>query len=163
MCTALGEIALKKFRHWFWVASGCAWAVSSVAWAAIGISDAQGLAFGKFVAGSGGTVTVSPAGVRSFSGGVVLVPSGPGAAAQFVVTGDPGLSYSISLPGDGMVSLTSGSNTMAVNDFTSSPTLVGVIGPGGSQTLLVGAKLSVGGNQAHGSYSGTFSVTVNYN
>lgn len=137
----------------------------SVSWAgpiAIG-SSTQPLAFGSLVAGSGGSVTVSPASVRSASGGVVLVPSGPGAAAQFSVTGDPNATYAISLPGNGVVSLTSGSNTMAVNNFTSSPNLTGALSVGGSQTLMVGATLSVGSNQAPGSYSGTFDVTVNYN
>lgn len=135
-----------------------------MSWAAdIAIVNTQPLAFGKFVAGSGGAVTVSPAGGRSASGGVVLVPSGPGAAAQFVVSGDANLSYAISLPGNGVVSLVSGANSMAVNNFTSSPSPTGVLGAGGAQTLSVGATLSVGGNQASGSYSGTFDVTVNYN
>lgn len=129
----------------------------------IAISNTQGLVFGRFVAGSGGAVTVSPAGGRSASGGVVLVPSGPGAAAQFVVSGDANLSYAISLPGNGVVSLTSGVNSMAVNNFTSSPSPTGTLGAGGTQTLFVGATLSVGSNQASGSYTGAFDVTVNYN
>lgn len=137
---------------------------ASVSWAAaIAIVNTQALAFGKFVAGSGGSVTVSPGGVRSASGGVVLVPSGAGTAAQFAVSGDANLTYAISLPGNGVVSLTSGSNSMALNNFTSSPNLTGALSVGGSQTLAVGATLSVGSNQASGSYSGTFDVTVNYN
>lgn len=141
---------------------------ASVSWAAaIAIVNTQALAFGKFVAGSGGSVTVSPGGVRSASGGVVLVPSGPGAAAQFSVTGDPSVIYSITLPANGVVSLTSGGNSMALNNFTSTPSAstpsTGLLSAGGSQTLSVGATLSVGSNQASGSYSGTFDVTVNYN
>lgn len=137
---------------------------ASVSWAAaIAISNTQGLVFGRFVGGSGGDVTVSPAGGRSASGGVVLVPSGPGTAAQFIVSGDANLSYAISLPGNGVVVLASGANSMAVNNFTSSPSPTGTLGAGGSQTLSVGATLSVGSNQASGSYSGTFDVTVNYN
>lgn len=137
----------------------------SLSWAgpvAIG-SSTQPLAFGSLVAGSGGNVTVSPASVRSASGGVVLVPSGPGAAAQFSVTGDPSATYAISLPANGVVSLTSGANSIAVNTFTSSPNLTGTLSIGGSQTLYVGATLDVGSNQPSGSYSGSFSVTVNYN
>lgn len=137
---------------------------ASVSWAVVmTISNTSGLAFGKFVAGTGGSVTVSPAGVRSAGGGVVLVPSGAGAAAQFAVSGDANLSYVISLPGNGVVSLTSGSNSMAVNNFTSSPNLAGTLGAGGTQALSVGATLSVGSNQASGSYAGAFDVTVNYN
>ena len=153
---------MKKFR--FLLALACAATAASVSWAAaIALGNTQALAFGKFVAGSGGAVIVSAAGVRSASGGVVLVPSDAGAAAQFAVSGDPNLTYAISLPADGVVSLTSGANTMALNTFTSSPSPTGTLGAGGSQTLSVGATLSVGGNQASGSYSGAFDVTVNYN
>ena len=129
----------------------------------IGISNIAGLAFGRFVAGNGGTVTVSPGGMRSAGGGAILVPSDAGAAAQFLVSGDANLTYAISLPVNGLVSLANGANTMAVNDFTSSPNLTGLLSAGGTQPLLVGATLSVGNNQATGSYSGMFYVTVNYN
>lgn len=155
---------MKKYRARVLVALAGALTAASVSWAAaIALGNTQALAFGKFVAGSGGTVTVSPAGGRSASGGVVLVPSGPGTAAQFIVSGDANLTYAISLPGNGAVSLVSGANSMAVNNFTSSPSLAGTLGAGGAQTLFVGATLSVGGNQATGGYSGVFDVTVNYN
>lgn len=155
---------MKKYRTRVLFALACASTAASVSWAAaIALSNTQGLAFGKFVAGAGGTVTVSPGGVRSASGGVVLVPSGAGAAAQFAVSGDANVTYGISLPADGTVSLASGTNSMAVNTFTSSPSPTGTLSAGGAQTLSVGATLSVGSNQAIGSYSGTFDVTVNYN
>lgn len=141
-----------------------AWAAhTAVAQTPIATSNTQALAFGKFAAGSGGTITVGPSGARSAGGGVVLVSSGAGAAAQFSVSGDANATYAISLPADGTVSLTSGANSMAVNTFTSSPSPTGTLGAGGTQTLLVGATLTVGGNQPVGSYSGAFDVTVNYN
>lgn len=152
---------MKQIRFWF--ALLCA-VVAPACWAAaIAIVNTQALAFGSFAAGSGGSVTVSSGGIRSAGGGVVLLSSGAGAAAQFSVTGDPNVSYAISLPADGTVSLASGANSMAVNTFTSSPSLTGTLGAGGGQTLSVGATLSVGSNQAIGSYSGAFDVTVNYN
>lgn len=156
-------MALKKYRARVLFALAGALMVASVGWAAaIAISNTQALAFGKFVAGSGGAVTVSPAGGRSASGGVILVSSGPGAAAQFIVSGDANATYTITLPVTEVL-LTSGANSMAVNNFTSSPSSIGTLGAGGTQTLSVGATLSVGGNQAIGSYSGAFDVTVNYN
>lgn len=138
--------------------------LSPVAWAAdMAISGTQALAFGKFAAGSGGSVTVSPGGGRSASGDVVLVPSDAGTAASFSVTGDASASYAISLPANGMVVLASGAHTMAVNNFASSPSLTGTLGAGGGQTMRVGATLSVTSSQPPGSYSGAFDVTVNYN
>ncbi len=139
---------------------------ASVSWAAdiaIAITNPVALGFSMFVAGSGGTVVVDTGGVRSATGGVVLVPSGAGAAAQFSVTGGATHTYAITLPANGVVSLVSGTNSMAVNTFTSSPSLTGTLGAGGTQTLFVGATLSVGSNQPIGSYSGSFDVTVNYN
>ena len=83
-------------------------------------------------------------------------PSG----ASFDVTGDGNANYSITLPSS--TTLSSGGNTMIVDTFNhdagASPTLVG-----GSDTFNVGATLHVGATQASGTYSGTFSVTVNYN
>jgi hypothetical protein len=138
--------------------------VASVSWAAaIAISNTQELVFGKFATGSGGSIIVSPAGARSASGGVVLLPSSSGIAAQFSVSGDASATYTISLPDDGTVSLASGANSMAVNTFTSSPSPTGTLGAGGTQTLSVGATLTVSGNQPIGSYSGAFVVTVDYN
>ena len=155
--------AIQKFSLLF--ALACAATAASVSWAAlIAISNStQALTFGSFVAGTGGTVIMSAAGARSPGGGVILVPSGSGSAASFNVTGDPNATYAITLPANDVVSLTSGANTMAVNNFTSNPASGGQLSIGGSQTLTVGATLSVGSNQASGSYSGSFSVTVNYN
>ncbi len=130
----------------------------------ISISNTQALAFGKFVAGSGGSVTVSTSGARSASGGVLLVASGGGAVAQFSVTGDPNTTYAVTLPADDVITITiGGGSSMAVNSFVSSPASTGTLDSGGAQTLKVGATLTVGASQAAGNYSGTFSVTVVYN
>jgi hypothetical protein len=155
------KLGVKKFKLLFILA--CATTATSVSWAQTIGSSAQSLAYGMFAAGTGGTVTVSPSGRRSASGGVILLPSGSGSAALFSVTGTSSTTYAITWPADGVVSLTSGANTMAVNAFTSNPASTGQLSVGGSQTLSVGATLSVGGNQASGSYSGSFSVTVIYN
>lgn len=129
------------------------------------ITDSTALSFGSFVAGSGGTVAVSPASDRSATGGVTLINAGPGAASQSTVTGTPGSSYSITLPANDTVSLSNGSNTMAVNEFVSNPAATssstGLLLTG-SQTLYIGATLTVSNNQPAGSYSGTFPVTVTY-
>jgi len=145
-------------------------ALMSVAYsraADITISNTQALAFGKFVAGSGGSVTVNASGARSASGGVLLLASGGGAVAQFNITGDPNAAYAVTLPADDVVTITiaggGGGSSMAVNSFVSSPAATGTLNGGGAQTLKVGATLTVGAGQAVGNYSGTFNVIVVYN
>ncbi len=128
--------------------------------APISISAAGDLDFGTMVptGNPGGTVTVTPAGARS-STDVDLLGGTP-AAASFDVTGEGNANYSITLPSS--TTLTSGGNTMTVDTFTddagANPRLTG-----GSDTFNVGATLHVGATQASGTYSGTFSVTANYN
>jgi hypothetical protein len=128
-------------------------------------TSTRALAFGRFVAGTGGTITVTPTGTRlPATGGVILLNSTV-TSASFTNT-DNGAKVSnatvgITLPANGVVRLSSGSNSMAVNSFTSSPSGTGVMS-GGSLTIQVGATLTVAPNQPKGNYSGSFSVTINY-
>ncbi len=128
--------------------------------APISISAGGDMDFGTMVpTGTAGTVTVTPAGARS-SVDVDLFGGFP-AAASFDVTGEKDSNYSITFPSS--ATLTSGGNTMTIDTFIddagASPQLSG----SGSDTFNVGATLNVGATQASGTYSGTFSVTVNYN
>jgi hypothetical protein len=138
---------------------------ASAALAQPSLVNARGLDFGRFVSGGGGTVIVSPAGLRSRTGAVVLLTS-PNAgqaifnASRANVSGTE-TAVSISLPTNGSVWLTgSGGGTMAVNNFVSTPASTGSVQT--AMTLSVGATLSVAPNQAPGTYSGTFSVIVDY-
>lgn len=126
------------------------------------ISTLSNLSFGSFVAGSGGTLTVSPGGARAPSGGVVAVGQGSSySAASFRVTGTANASYTLTLPDNGTVVLSDGSHTMALNNFLSSPP-TGLLSGGGTQVIQVGATLTVGSGQPAGNYTGTFAITVNY-
>src|SRR5689334_1931725 len=49
------------------------------------LTNTRGLDFGKFVAGTGGTVIISPAGARSRTGGVILLNSPSANSASFTV------------------------------------------------------------------------------
>lgn len=131
---------------------------------AIAISSTATLNFGQIApSGTAGTVSVSTAGVRSSAGGVTLGNQVTVAAATFAVTGAPNNLYTVVLPADGTITLTSGgSPAMAVDGFVSDPASPGTLNGGGSDTLRVGATLSVGVNQPNGNYSGTFNVTVAY-
>jgi len=128
----------------------------------IAIAKTADMNFGDVVAGgSAGTVVLTPAGVRSATGGTTLGNAGATAAAAFNVTGQGSATYSISLPAS--TTVTSGGNTMTVNAFASNPSGTGALSAGGSQALTVGATLNVGASQATGTYTGTFNVTVTYN
>ncbi len=128
--------------------------------APISISAVGDMDFGTMSpTGTAGTVTVTPAGVRT-SVNVDLFGGFP-AAASFDVTGEPEQAYSITLPSS--ATLTSGGDTMTIDTFTDDAGASPILGIGGSDTFNVGATLNVGGAQAVGTYSGTFAVTVNYN
>lgn len=137
------------------------------------IVNNSGLTFGKFVPGTGGTVVINAStGLRSATGGVTLMTSS-NQPAQFTVSCvvDGGASactstsgYTISaVPG---TTLTSGGNNMSLTGITvysvnNSSNTAGLLA-GGTDTLKAGATLTVGNNQAPGSYSGTFSLTVTF-
>jgi hypothetical protein len=91
--------------------------------------------------------------------------AGTAAAGSFKVTGAAGYSYSVALPA-GSITLTesaAGTATMTVGSFTAaSASGTETLNADGADTLTVGAALDVGANQAVGSYSGRFEVTVDY-
>lgn len=144
------------------LALACATGAAPLAAAPVSIVATQPLSFGKFVAAAG-SVSVSPSGTRVTTGGVILLDSGPGQAAQFVVSGDASLTYAVTLPADGTVSMLQGADSMPVNGFVSSPAATGILSPGGSQILNVGARLDVSAGKPAGEYSGSFVVIVEYN
>ena len=135
----------------------------------IAVSKAADLSFGNIAAGgTAGTVTVSPDGSRSVTGGTVTA-GGTTTAAQFNVTGQSGLTYAIDFTGTS-ATLTSGANTMtftAISDTTASAITSGTATTGtltgGAQTIYVGGSLTVGANQVAGTYTGNISVAVDYN
>jgi len=116
------------------------------------------LSFGKFAAGSAGTVTVSnTTGAGSVTGGVAFVTGSSTTMDYFIATGDPGRQIGI-VTGGGTV--TSGANSMT---FTTLPMLAsGFLPFTGSGYFTVGGTLNVNANQARGTYNGSFAVTVAY-
>ena len=129
--------------------------------APIAISATTALSFGSIQPFStSGTLTVSTSGattpinVTEMAGGTV-------SEGVFTVTGEGGAAFSITLPSS--TTLSSGANSMTVNNFQhdagTTPTLAG----GGSRDVSIGATLNVGPDQSNGTYTGTYNVTVNYN
>ncbi len=138
-------------------------AIPRVGAAQITIQNTAGLNFGSLaVGGSAGTAVISPAGVRTVTGGVVGLGSAYGAASFTVTISSGSATYFLSLP-TGNTTLTGpGGATMTASTFTSNPSglIQQVPSVPGSQTVTVGATLNVAANQTPGSYAGTFTVTV---
>lgn len=125
----------------------------------ITVTAGTALNFGTFAANSaGGTVAITTASARSATGSVALSATTPGVAGSFTVTGNASSTFAITNPGT--FNVTSGANTMAVN-------LTGLATTGtlaaGSATILVPGTLTVGASQAAGSYTGTYTMAVEYN
>lgn len=133
----------------------------------IAITKTADMNFGNVaVSTTAGTVVLTPAGGRTATGGVTLpTTAGTVTAASFDVSGTGSYTYSITLPSTALtLTRNSGTETMDVNNFTSSPSGTGTLSSG-AQTLTVGATLNVAGSQVPGTYvsGSSFTVTVNYN
>lgn len=129
----------------------------------MGITKNADLRFGKFSAGTGGTVVMATAGSRSKTGAVMLSALDAGGAASFAVTGDTTATYAITLPSTAVtITRTGFTETMSVGTFVSNPSGTGTL-TAGAQTLLVGGTLTVASAQVAGAYTGSFNVTVDYN
>jgi len=128
---------------------------------AISVSSTGSMDFGAFYAptsGGAGSVTIAPDGSRTAS--KATLAGGAPAAASFTVDGSANTAYSVTLTSPGTLSDGSG-NSMSIGSFTHDNT-DNSLPPSGSETLNVGATLSVPKNQPSGIYTGTFTVTVNY-
>lgn len=146
LCTATGASAI--------TATGNATATIR---AAITATQDQQMSFGTVsAAASSAVVTLSSAGTRTST----LSYYGTAAPGIFTITAEPSTALSISFSNG---TLTSSSNTMTVSNFTSTSNPASyTTDSSGNLTLNVGADLSVGSNQPSGTYSGTYSVTLNY-
>jgi hypothetical protein len=130
---------------------------------AISISGNSSIDFGTFYAptsGSGGSVIIAPDGTRSSPQGKVTLAGGSPSAASFSVGGSPNTAYTVTVSSPG--TLTNGSGaSMAIGSFTHDNT-DDALPASGSETINIGASLTVPKNQASGTYTGTFTVTVDY-
>ncbi|WP_228242560.1 DUF4402 domain-containing protein [Porphyrobacter sp. GA68] len=115
------------------------------------------LSFGTLTAGTGGTATVSVGSVRTVGGDVSGITGVAPAADAFTVTGDANRSFSITTAGG---TVANGGNSMA---FTTTAAATGALSASGTASFRVGGTLTVGNNQAPGSYTGTYNATVSYN
>ena len=122
------------------------------------VTNTQGLDFGQVAVNGAGTVRVTGAGLVTCSAS--LVCTGTRQTANFNVTGTSGVALNTSVT-TASVTLSSGANTMTLNNFDiyypNGNSLVA-----GASTFSVGGTLNVGASQAAGLYAGTFTVSVEY-
>jgi hypothetical protein len=134
----------------------------------IGIQRVADLRFGRIMQPTAnGTMILSPTGAITETGGVTGQTStpqdfngrGPGA---FAVFGDANRRFVLFMPN--FTNISNGSSTMRVDQFTVNPVVVGLrrFDANGYAPLIVGARLNINANQAVGTYTGTYEVTVLY-
>jgi len=128
------------------------------------VRTARYLNFGTFTVGvSGGTVIVSPDGLRNPTGDVVLLNLGPTVtSALFEVTANPGTLVTISHPPSFMLTGTSG-DQIVLKDLTynENKTFITTAQSTSINEIKIGGTLQLGtinSNRA-GSYSGTIDIT----
>lgn len=135
---------------------------------ALATMETAQLNFGRFSPETqGGIIIVTPEGMRTTQGTVILA-AGTHNAASFYITGQYEATFSISLPlGAEILRNVTNEKTMSVSNWKSSPDQGIGVGKlvGGEMTVNIGATLTVGDMKANpvGIYAGTYSVTFAYN
>jgi spore coat protein U-like protein len=131
----------------------------------------EDLNFGRVIRGNtAGTVTIEPNGTRTKTGGVILNGTGH-QPARFAGMGTFNQRVDVSL-GANQIFITGPGAPMRVHTFVvgSTPTAVLTTTPrrfyiasaSGIFNFPVGATLDVGANQTPGTYTGTWTITLNY-
>lgn len=124
------------------------------------VSASQQLNFGTFIQnGSSGTVDVSPQGVRSKTGSIILINSSNISPALIDVVAVPGTLITITNGSDASLTSSEGSIiTLHIGDSDPGPSFIAT---GTSTPVRIGGTLNVGSISENpaGAYSGSFSVT----
>lgn len=123
-----------------------------------------GLRFGAiFQSTSGGTVVISPGGVRTFTGSVVGADFGVAyGAADFEINADPGTRIAIvNGPDVTLYGSAGGTMTMHIGGSYPSSPFITTASPPAQNSVKIGGTLTVGSPVANpsGSYTGSFVVT----
>jgi hypothetical protein len=131
------------------------------------LSETQKLDFGTVIADttSAGDVLIDAVtGARTVASPVVGVPTNPGQNGIFQGAGSPGTVVDLSMTAPAV--LTSGSNTLVVNDMSfdnaGALTTSRTIDLTGAFSVGVGGDFAIAANQPNGLYTGTYSVTASY-
>lgn len=125
------------------------------------------LNFGRIIVEvGGGTITLSPFGIRTYTGQVMLIDD-TYSTGKFVLGGMPESLVSIVLPSTPQtLRQSTGNRTITVNQFTSDIPSGGQIArkTDGKAEISVGATLYIGGTlNSTGIYTGSYEVVFTYN
>lgn len=129
----------------------------------IGITSTADMNFANIDAQQGGSVILTPQNMRYSTGDVALAEGEDPSAATFIVTGQPGLAYSINMPSHSYT-LSNGVEEMILENFTNSLGTSGLLAEG-KQAFNLGATLNINAGQTPGFYTSPtpMDVTVIYN
>ena len=165
--------ALMPSMTWAQATASGSFTASAVVVQPLTITSATALSFGSFVAGSGGTVTISSVApytrtstslVPGTGTSLNLVASNQGSVSNISISGIEGTTYTVTLPTmPTTLSSSLGGATMKMTILTTN--LVdkkGTIPSSGAQTFQIGGTLEVAANQLSGTYSATLPITISY-
>lgn len=124
---------------------------------------AQQLTFGAFTHGAiGGTVIISPTGLRSSTGDVILLGIYPFNPTLYEIVANPGTVISILNGPDAILpGSNGGSITLTIGNSNPASPFVTTAVPPNPNLLYIGGTITIGNSAANppGTYSGTYDVT----
>lgn len=132
----------------------------------------EDLNFGRVISsGTAGTVVLASDGTRTRTGGATLAGTEGVQVARFAGDGTQNQMVSVSV-GANSIFITGPGTQMRVRDFTISsvpvtnltttPVQLRLSAAAGTFNFGIGATLEVGANQAAGTYTGTWTIILNY-
>ena len=143
--------------------------VSATVYRGLSLGHTSDLNFGRISpprTGSG-TVSLTPAGALSLTGtgtGSGALGGASASAAVFALSGEGGQSVSVTVPATFAMTGPGGTISVTTNpDVSGAQVLSGAIGAAGTLAIRVGGSFSLPSTLSQGSYTGTITVTAQYN
>ena len=133
--------------------------------AAIHVYTVQTMKFGAFTQGSGGTISISPSGARSVTGGVMAINIGVSYyQAIFEIVCPENSILNFDAPDATLTGNHGGSMTLHISDSDPAVPIVTSAVPPMRTTVNIGGRLTVGNptGSPPGIYNGTFYIQFNY-
>lgn len=135
------------------------------AYRSISISKTSDLQFGTVgLPKTSGTVTLDPnTGARTITGGGASYPTPAWTPAAFTIAGEGGQAFSVSVPSTIQLTGRTNLNVSTATNLSGTPVLSNSLGSAGTFVLKIGGSFPIANGSLTGTYSGAFTVTVNYN